>query len=129
MRIAANGGHTPASPGADMYLDEVACDRAVKDALVAEFRARGHEVADCTADDWMAYPLEFNTQVSRANASGTDLGISIHLNAGGGTGTEVLYHPTSAGGWGQQVAQDVSAAVVSRLGLSYRGAKQRSDRW
>ena len=129
MKIAVNGGHTPTSPGAGMYLDEVACDRAIKDALVAELRARGHEVADCTADDWMAYPLELNTQVSRANASGAELGISIHLNAGGGTGTEVLYHPASAGGWGQQVAQDVSAAVASRLGLPNRGAKQRSDLW
>ena len=46
MKIAVNGGHTPTSPGAGMYLDEVACDRAIKDALVAELRARGHEVAD-----------------------------------------------------------------------------------
>lgn len=40
MKIAVNGGHTPTSPGAGMYLDEVACDRAIKDALVAELRAR-----------------------------------------------------------------------------------------
>ena len=33
MKITVNGGHTPTSPGARKYLDEVKCDRAVKDAL------------------------------------------------------------------------------------------------
>ena len=96
MKITVNGGHTPTSPGARKYLDEVKCDRAVKDALIAELRARGHTVTDCTADDRMPYPEELDAQVARANASGAELGISIHLNAGGGTGCEALYHPASA---------------------------------
>lgn len=129
MKIAVNGGHTPSSPGAGMYLNEVTCDRAVKNALIAELKARGHSVTDCTADDWMVYPQELNTQVNRANNSGADLGISIHFNAGGGTGVEVLYHPASAGGDGERYAAKISSALAKRLGIPNRGAKQRSDLW
>ena len=129
MRICVNGGHTPASPGAGMYLDEVTEDRRVKDALIGVLRNRCHEVIDCTADDWMEYPQELNTQVARANASGAELGISIHFNAGGGTGCEVLYHPDSAGGDGQDYAVAVSARMAYALGLRNRGAKQRNNLW
>ena len=43
MRITVNGGHTPTSPGAGKYLDEVRCDRAVKDALIAEGGVPGED--------------------------------------------------------------------------------------
>ena len=127
MRITVNGGHTPTSPGAGKYLDEVRCDRAVKDALIAELRARGHAVTDCTADDRMPYPEELDAQVARANASGAALAISIHFNAGGGTGCEALYHPASAGGEGERVAARISSALASLMRIPNRGAKQRGD--
>ncbi|MEG1245256.1 N-acetylmuramoyl-L-alanine amidase [Gordonibacter sp.] len=123
MIISVNGGHTPTSAGASGYLDEVREDRIIKDCLIAELRARGHEVSDSTADDWMGYPQELNTQCQRANASDAELGVSIHLNAGGGTGVEVLHYPGTCEG----LSADVSARLAAVLGLPDRGAKARSD--
>ena len=125
MKISVNGGHTPAAPGASRYLDEVTEDRKVKDALIKDFKARGHSASDSTADNHMGVSQDLVTQCSRANASGADLGVSIHFNAGGGTGVEVLYHPSDS--VGKMYAERVSAALAYTLGLPNRGAKSRSD--
>lgn len=125
MKISVNGGHTPAAPGASRYIDEVTEDRKVKDALINELKTRGHSASDSTADSYMGVSEDLVTQCIRANASGAELGISIHFNAGGGTGVEVLYHPSD--GVGRRYAEKVSAALASTLGLPNRGAKSRSD--
>lgn len=125
MRITVNGGHTPAAPGASRYLDEVTEDRKVKDVLINELKSRGHSVSDSTADDYMGVSEDLVTQCIRANASGAELGISIHFNAGGGTGVEVLYFTGDSAG--RAYAEKVSATLASTLGLPNRGAKPRSD--
>lgn len=125
MRISVNGGHTPAAPGASRFIDEVTEDRKVKDALINEFKTRGHSASDSTADSYMGASEDLVTQCIRANASGAELGVSIHFNAGGGTGVEVLYHPSDS--IGKMYAEKVSASLAATLGLPNRGAKSRSD--
>ena len=49
----------------------------------------------------------------------------IHLNAGGGTGTEVYYSQASKGALGQKAAEKISAQIASDFGIRNRGAKTR----
>ncbi len=123
MKLAINAGHTPASPGASALLDEVACNRPERDRLIEELRARGHKVSDCTAPDAMAYPDELNTQVRLANASGAELAVSLHFNAGMGTGPEVLYW--EGNDRARAIASKISSNIARALDLPNRGAKPR----
>ena len=125
VNICIDMGHTPTSPGASGYLDELREDRIIGGGLIAEMRRRGHAVTDTTAPDWMGYPNEINHRVAAANGSGAELFVSIHLNAGGGTGPEVLYF--AGDGYGLSTARQISANLASVLGLPDRGAKARTN--
>lgn len=122
MHINVNGGHSYSAPGASGYLDEVECDRAVKDALIAELSARGYETSDSTSGASNARAV-LAEQARLCNASGADLGVSIHLNSDSGTasGVEVWYWTGSDSGY--EYAKDASARLASVLGLPDRGAK------
>ena len=126
MRIIIDMGHTPTSPGAHGYLDELDCDRAAGERIIAELERRGHTVYNSTPPDYMAYPDEINYRCSYANSlNNIDLFCSLHLNAGGGSGTEVLY---SAGdSTGRSYAAQISANVAQALDITDRGAK--SNDW
>lgn len=120
MNININGGHCPAAPGASGILDELTEDRKVVAALFAELRRRGHTVSDGSSNaTTVGGDLAYQAQV--ANQCGAELAVSIHLNAGGGTGTEVWYYTGSAAG--QVYANRISKAVADALGLPNRGAK------
>ena len=120
-----HGGHNSIVPGANMYLNEVTEDRRVKDKVIAYLRAAGHTAYDCTDDSGTTQSANLSNIVRKCNSHSADLDISIHLNAGGGTGTEVLYYPGSAEG--QAMAAKVSAKIASAFGWKDRGAKGRSD--
>lgn len=122
MRICIDMGHTPTSPGASGHIDELYCDREAGKRIIDELRARGHVVYDSTAPDWMAYPDEVNHRCWYVNQLyDIDLFVSLHLNAGGGHGTEVLYYAGDS--TGQWYASRISANVAKALGLPDRGAK------
>lgn len=125
MKYALDMGHTPTSPGARGHLDELTEDRKVGAALRRIMEAAGHFVVDVTAHDSMAYPAETNYRVSKANGSGAELFVSIHFNAGGGTGTEVLYYGGDSRGL--ELAARISAEVSRSLGIPNRGAKARTN--
>ena len=120
MRINVNGGHTRRAPGASGYLDELTEDRLVKDALVAELRARGHEVSDSTTDEATVMD-DLREQCRLANASGAELAVSVHLNSGGGTGPECWHWTGNAET--AELSQRVADSVAAALGLPSRGAK------
>ncbi len=116
-----HGGHNKKVPGASGYLDEVTEDRKVKDAVIKYLRAAGHTVYDCTDDAGTTQSKNLANIVAKCNAhSGITLDISIHLNAGGGTGCEVYYTSSK----GKTYAGKVSAAVAKALGIKDRGAKE-----
>lgn len=116
-----HGGHNRKAPGASGILDEVTEDRKVKDAVIKYFRAADHTVYDCTDDAGTTQPKNLANIVAKCNAhSGITLDISIHLNAGGGTGCEVYYTSSK----GKTYAGKVSAAVAKALGIKDRGAKE-----
>ena len=116
-----HGGHNRKVPGASGILDEVTEDRKVKDAVIKYLRAAGHTVYDCTDDAGTTQSKNLANIVAKCNAhSGITLDISIHLNAGGGTGCEVYYTSSK----GKTYAGKVSAAVAKALGIKDRGAKE-----
>lgn len=116
-----HGGHNSIVPGAGKYLNEVAEDRKVKDAVITMLRGAGHTVYDCTDDVGRTQGQNLANIVSKCNAHNVDLDISIHLNAGGGTGVEVYYY--SGDSVGAAKAAAVSAAISGALGIRDRGAK------
>lgn len=119
MHIAIAGGHSAIARGASGYLDEYECDRAFVAQLIGAFDAQGWYVTDCSNEE-PDVSAELREECRIANASGADLFIAVHFNAGGGTGTEVWHYPCSSA---ETCAQDVSRELASALGLPNRGAK------
>lgn len=119
MHIAIAGGHSAYARGASGYLDEYDCDRAFVARLAEAFDDQGWHVTDCSNDADGAGE-ELREECRAANASGADLFIAVHFNAGGGTGTEVWHYPCSSA---EACARDVSRELASALGLPNRGAK------
>lgn len=117
-----HGGHNAKVPGASKYLNEVTEDRKVKERVIALLRQQGHTVYDCTDDTGTTQSKNLANIVAKCNQHNVSLDISIHLNAGGGTGVEVLYYSAA----GKTYAKKISAAVAKKLGLMDRGAKQRT---
>ena len=118
MKIAVDMGHCPKSTGANGYLNELKETRKIGAALIKELQARGHKVIDVTPADSAAESL--SGRAKRANDAGADFFCSIHLNAGGGTGTEVY---TTSGSAAKDEAVATSKAVAEVLGIKNRGHK------
>lgn len=125
MKICIDMGHTPTSPGTSGYLDELTEDRELGKRVIAELQRRGHTVYNSTPDDSVPYPEEIDARVAYANSKSIDLFCSIHYNAGGGTGTEVLFYQGDA--TGKEYAKRISEKLSAALGLPNRGAK--SNNW
>lgn len=76
----------------------------------------------CTADvinyDATLYLTE---RIAHVNKHGYDLAMEIHLNASGGTGSEVYYKHKSASG--KKLAGAISKSIAKTFGIRDRGAK------
>lgn len=77
---------------------------------------------DCTADviNYDA-TLYLTDRIAHVNKHGYDLAIEIHLNAAGGTGSEVYYKHKSASG--KKLAAAISKNIANTFGIRDRGAK------
>ena len=124
MVINVHGGHNRIVPGASGYLDEVTEDRAVTAQVIAKLRALGHTVYDCTDDSGRTQGQNLANIVHACNAHAADLDVSIHFNAGGGAGTEVLVYSNT--GEAASYAAKICAAI-SELGYRNRGVKERKN--
>ena len=119
-----HAGHNNICPGAARYLNEVAEDRKVKNRLIQLLQYGGHTVYDCTDDVGRTSGANLANICAKCNSHNVNLDISIHLNAGGGTGVEVWYYTGSSAG--ANMASKVSASISSALGIRNRGAKASS---
>ena len=124
--ITSNAGHSAKSPGAGANgYQEHQQSRLCNDAFIKVMKKNGYSVTNTTSDAANKTAV-LQEQVAKANrvAGGSkQLDISWHLNAGGGSGVEVLYYSDAT----KELAADVSAAVSKALGVKNRGAKQRKD--
>lgn len=120
MKIVINAGHTKlgTGTGANGYLNESTETRKVAYELMKLLADSKHEVTPAVYD---RSANNLKEAVQLANAEGADLFISIHLNAGGGTGCEAFT-------WrGEQVPQAVKACNnLASLGFKNRGVKDGS---
>lgn len=120
-----HAGHCPQGKGACGacgILRESVEDRLVKDALIRKLREAGHTVYDCTDDSNCSSSQNLKNIVTKCNAHSVDLDISIHLNAGGGTGVETLIYNDKTKAIATRISQEVSNA----LGIANRGVKTRT---
>ena len=120
-----HAGHCPQGKGASGacgYLKESVEDRLVKDALIAKLKSAGHTVYDCTDNSNCTASQNLKNIVTKCNAHRVDLDISIHLNAGGGTGVETLIYNEKT----KAIATKISQEISSVLGITNRGVKTRT---
>lgn len=124
MIFNVHGGHNTIVPGASGHISEVTEDRAVKNLVAEKLRKLGHTVYDCTDDTGRTQGQNLSRIVNKCNEHSVDLDVSIHFNAGGGHGTEVLVYSDT----GKAAAYAVSiCAAIKELGLTNRGVKERKD--
>lgn len=114
-----HGGHSLICRGASGYLDEVNEDRKVKNKVITLLKAEGHTVYDCTDNDSRTQGGNLSNIVKECNKHYVNLDISIHLNAGGGTGCEVENYDSRTKAVSDRICANISAA----LGIRNRGTK------
>lgn len=121
MKINLDMGHT--LRGGDTGAEgngykEQECTREIGYKVKAKLEALGHSVCVCSIDSASSLNESLAARVNRANSNGGDLYVSIHLNAGGGHGTEVYTYQ----GRELSVARNVLNNICS-LGYTNRGLK------
>lgn len=130
MKFNIHAGHGPAGGqgcGAIGLLNESEEARKVKDKVIYYLRKEGHEVYDCSYNEY-AHPNKILSEiVKKCNNNVVDLDISIHLNSGrndfsgdGSTGgTEVYGYNEDV----QQIATSICHKVSNTLKIQNRGFK------
>lgn len=126
MVIGIDMGHGINCRGAAKYLDEVNENRKIGNRLIAMLREKGHTVVNCTNDAATNSNAQLAGIVSKANAQKLDQFVSIHLNAGGGRGTETYVYEGNYANKNNDlaVAKRVNDAVVASCNFFNRGVKQ-----
>ena len=122
MKINLDMGHvlTGADTGAEgCGRREQDCTREIGYKVKAKLEALGHSICVCSVDSAGTVNESLAARVNKANANGGDLYVSIHLNAGGGHGTEVYTYQ----GREVSVARNVLNNICS-LGYRNRGLKR-----
>ena len=126
MVINVHAGHNPSNMiacGASGYLNESDQARIIKDVVISQLRAMGHTVYDCTCNNGTSQNDVLAKIVAMCNSHSVDLDVSIHLNAGGGRGTEVWVYPN---GGAESYAQ-ATCDNIAALGFRNRGVKTTTN--
>lgn len=121
-RFNVHAGHCPQGQGASGavgLLQESVEDRKVKNRVISALRAAGNTVFDCTCDENTTQNGCLQKIVAKCNANSVDWDVSIHLNAGGGTGVEVWCYNEKT----KDLATKICANVSAALGIANRGVK------
>lgn len=127
-------GHTASGNigcGVVADLDESVCTREISQLVGKELKDRGHGVTLLIIDKGNGYTYEdCYVRAEEANKlaknSKIDLYAEIHINAGGGTGTEVLITNMVDSPIAEKYAERISASVSGTLGIRNRGVKKQS---
>lgn len=114
---AGHGGSDPGAVGYGMKEKDInlniliACNEVLVKHGVTTVLSRTKDENDPVGEE-----------VKEANASGADVAVSFHTNAGGGDGSESLYHSSSANG--KKLAQ-LCEKYTKAIGQNSRGVKER----
>ncbi len=112
---SAKGGYDSGALGGNYQEFKIARE-------IGKYIGEAFKGYDCTADvinyDATLYLTE---RIAHVNKHGYDLAMEIHLNASGGTGSEVYYkHKSSTG---KKLAAAISKSIAKTFGIRDRGAK------
>lgn len=125
-------GHTASGNigcGVVANLDESNCTREISPLVTKILKERGHDVTLLQVDKSNSHKYEdCHVRAQQANdfakSQNVDLYAEIHINAGGGTGTEVCVTGKSA--IANQYAAKVCASLSVALNIQNRGLKTQS---
>jgi len=122
IKIAVAIGHTlsGADFGAKGYLTESICTREIGEKVKVYLESKGYEVVFCRIDSANSVGESLAYRVDLANYKNVDLYVELHLNAGGGKGTEVWIYKN--GGIAEEYARNVVNSIAE-LGYINRGVK------
>lgn len=122
MKFVIDAGHGGFDPGAcGCGLRECDLTFAITSVIQHELMSRGHMVVLTRTDKKQApknsvtKTAELSARVSIANASGADYFVSIHINAGGGTGAESIVN--KLGGKAYPLARKVVENLAPLMGV------------
>lgn len=119
-KVFLSAGHGGTDPGAvafgmkekDINLDILlACNEVLVRHAVVTVLSRANDENDPVSQE-----------VKEANASGADIAVSFHTNAGGGDGSESLYYSGS----GKKIAE-LCEKHTKAIGQNSRGVKKRDN--
>ncbi|MGL5617037.1 MAG: N-acetylmuramoyl-L-alanine amidase [Sarcina sp.] len=121
MKIAINPGHTIKGKGTGAFgiVSETVENRKIANKVMALLEERGVEVINCTFDE---SENDLKEVVEKANKNNVDVFISIHLNAGGGNGTETYIYRN--GGKAEILAKKINNLVYKSCSFKNRGIKE-----
>lgn len=127
MRFNIHAGHNPDGKiacGAVGIIKESTEARLVKNEVIRLLREVGHTVHDCTVDDGVSQNNVLSKIVQKCNANAVDYDISIHFNAGNGSGTECYVYPNDDN---SKKMGDAICTSIAKLGFKNRGTKENRE--
>lgn len=112
---SAKGGYDSGALGGNYQEFKIARE-------IGKYIGEAFKGYNCTADviNYDA-TLYLTDRIAHVNKHGYDLAVEIHLNASGGTGSEVYYKHKSASG--KKLAAAISKSIANTFGIRDRGAK------
>lgn len=124
MKIILNAGHTlkGAGSGAVGFLNESNETRRVVSLVKHYLTGKGHKVVIANVDRATKQEAYLQSVVARANEhSDADLFVSVHFNAGGGTGCECFTYKGKKSPAAVGICEE-----LSKYGFRNRGVKDGS---
>lgn len=116
--INTPGKRTPVIPELGRSIKEYEFNKPVAYYLRQELERCGFRTMLATIDD---NDTPLSTRTNRANAANADIYVSIHYNAGGGSGVETYHYPGSTNG--RRLAQCIHKYVIQGTPQRDRGVK------
>lgn len=125
MKVILDYGHGGKSPGAvSNGIMEKDLNRKIGEFLKSELEARGIEVYLTRRND---ETVELNTRIAEINRIKADYVVSVHHNAGGGQGAEIIH--SIKGGKGEILAQNIGTYLskIQRVRRIYSKRNSSGD--
>ncbi len=125
MKVCVGCGHClyGADTGARSYLIEEQETRKVQDAVIKYLEKDGINVKKARIDQAASVSESLSYRVNVSDNWGADLYVEIHLNSGGGHGTETF---CIGNGNGRKYATQIVNSIA-KLGYTNRGVKDGSN--
>lgn len=125
MKTSMSRGHSDKCIGAHNILSEIGEAEKVLKAAEKVLKTEGYSVKTFIDRTSTTQNANLNAIVNWHNANPADVHVSVHLNAGKGTGVEVWYYTGDEKG--RKLAEATSTKMSKALGLPDRGAKASKD--